>query len=363
MKKTSSGKRRARWLFYCAAPLILSAGLLCAARSATGWAEWYAAYIYPIFPYTLGRLFAWLPFSLFEFLLLALGIGVLLLPGLALAALFNPAFRRGDVIFRHACFVFCVLFLLFTLTAGINYNRKTFAALYNLPLQTSTPEELRALYEELTAEAAANASASYQTSAAWREEARRAMISLSHKYYTLVDYYPPPKPVMLSVTMSRLGISGVFSPFTLEANYNRDMPDFQIPCAMCHELAHLSGYMREDEANFIAYLACRESPVVAFRYSGAMFALGHVLNAFRAVTDAEQYKALLDELPAAAAADFQRAGAYWRQYEGRAAKIQTKINDAYLRANAQAAGAASYSLVVDLLLAERRAALLAQANK
>ena len=32
------------------------------------------------------------------------------------------------------------------------------------------------------------------------------------------------------------------------------MPFYNIPHTICHELSHLKGYMREDEANFIGYL-------------------------------------------------------------------------------------------------------------
>ncbi|MDR1605377.1 MAG: DUF3810 domain-containing protein [Gracilibacteraceae bacterium] len=354
-------RRRGPGLFLCLAPFALSAVLLGAARRVPAWAEWYALHIYPLFPHTVGRLAGLIPLSLFELLLLALGAGALLLTAWVLLALAAPAARRGGGFFRPLCAGFGLLCLLFTLTAGINYNREPFADRYGLPVRAPAAGELRALYGELVAEAAAAAAlggaeaAEPNRSAAneWRKEARRAMSRLSRRY-ALISSYPPPKPVFFSPTMSRLGISGIFSPFTLEANYNSDMPAFQIPSALCHELAHLAGYMREEEANFIAYLACRESFSPAFRYSGALFALGYVLDALRAVSSAQEYAALLAELPPAAAEDFRLAGEYWRQYAGRAAELQTELNDAYLRANAQSAGVESYGLVVDLLLAYRR---------
>ena len=47
---------------------------------------------------------------------------------------------------------------------------------------------------------------------------------------------------------------------------------------MCHELAHIRGYIYEDEANFIAFLACVESDDVAFQYSGYLSVLNYVAN-------------------------------------------------------------------------------------
>ena len=79
--------------------------------------------------------------------------------------------------------------------------------------------------------------------------------------------------------MSWCNITGIFVPFTFEANVNVDVPDYSQPATMCHELSHLRGYMREDEANFIAYLACRNSENVEFQYSGAMLAFVYANNA------------------------------------------------------------------------------------
>ena len=58
--------------------------------------------------------------------------------------------------------------------------------------------------------------------------------------------------------MSYANIGGMFFPFTMESNINVDNPFFVVPWTMAHELAHQCGFMREDEANFIAYLACKE---------------------------------------------------------------------------------------------------------
>ena len=65
-------------------------------------------------------------------------------------------------------------------------------------------------------------------------------------------------------------LCGVYSPFTIEANYNNSMPACTIPFSTCHELAHLGGFMEEEEANFIAYLACMESKSFDFQYSGSL---------------------------------------------------------------------------------------------
>lgn len=49
---------------------------------------------------------------------------------------------------------------------------------------------------------------------------------------------------------------------------------------ICHEFAHLKGFMQEDEANLIGYLACINSDDAFFRYSGYMGVLNYVEKNF-----------------------------------------------------------------------------------
>ena len=44
---------------------------------------------------------------------------------------------------------------------------------------------------------------------------------------------------------------------------------------MCHELAHLKGYISEDEASFLGFLACVNSEDTLFQYSGYLSVLGY----------------------------------------------------------------------------------------
>ena len=46
--------------------------------------------------------------------------------------------------------------------------------------------------------------------------------------------------------------------------------------------------------------------------------------------------------------------AYWDTYRGAISEVSDKVNDMYLKANAQEAGTKSYGRMVDLLLAWNR---------
>lgn len=54
-------------------------------------------------------------------------------------------------------------------------------------------------------------------------DAAAAMESLGETFPDLSGSYPMPKKVLCSQILSRLGLTGIFSAFTIEANYNRDM--------------------------------------------------------------------------------------------------------------------------------------------
>ena len=151
----------------------------------------------------------------------------------------------------------------------------------------------------------------------------------------------------------------------MEANYNDVMHILNFPATMCHELAHLRGYIYEDEANFIGYLACVESEDDFFRYAGYLSVLVYLNN--------DLYKAWKEERAAyeEAAAVVQPVAVdaqvwednifvtaeEWERINGKAlinTEIVNKVADAFIDANLKVNGIAdgkiSYSRVVRLLL-------------
>ena len=183
----------------------------------------------------------------------------------------------------------------------------------------------------------------------------KAMRKLAEQYPVLDrPLYSPPKPVLASELMSYANIGGMFFPFTMESNINVDNPFFVVPWTMTHELAHQCGFMREDEANFIAYLACKQSDDALMRYSGYLLAYDNAVSALRKV-DPEAAKAIGSGLSAAVRRDLAQRAEHWAQYEGPIQDVSNAANDTYLKANDQADGMRSYGRMVDLLLAEQRA--------
>ena len=162
-----------------------------------------------------------------------------------------------------------------------------------------------------------------------------------------------PKGVLFSEAMSYMQIVGVFFPFTMEANVNVHTSPINIPFAMCHELSHISGFMREDEANYLAYLACMAGDSREFAYSGAVEALVHASNALYR-KNVRMYDQVMEGLSDGVRRDLAADAAYYDAHKSAFGDFSQSVNDAYLRVNNQTDGVYSYGRMVDLMLADYR---------
>ena len=362
-------------------PGILALLLTWAAAANPGLTEdWFSRGVYPWLSSAWGFLPSLVPWSVAQWVavgFLAFCVGFLIYYTVRLV---RGRGERGLVLWRAlatALAVVSVGFTIFALMCGLNYYRFTFAEDAGFELRDSSTEELTALCGTLAgkmndarAEVAvaqggaegegdsAAAPDSYAASCggfeAYSREAVADMEALAEQYPALArPLYSPPKPVLFSELMSYADIAGMYFPFTVESNINVDGPFFTIPATMGHELAHQCGFMREDEANFIGYLACKESDDPLTRYSGYSLAYDYALSALiRADRDAAV--AVNDTLSEAVRADRRARAEYLKQFEGPVAEASNAANNAYLKANSQQDGTKSYGRMVDLLLAEAR---------
>ena len=294
--------------------------------------------------------------------------------GFYLVAFVRGRSRRRFVLWRAVATMFAVLsvaYCIFALMCGLNYYRYTFTQHTGYDVEEADADAAQR-QEELVRLASSLADDLGQTRAQlgddadlfdaepgqfeqYAQESVEAMRKLAEQYPVLDrPLYSPPKPVLASELMSYANIGGMFFPFTMESNINVDNPFFVVPWTMTHELAHQCGFMREDEANFIAYLACKQSDDALMRYSGYLLAYDNAVSALRKV-DPEAAKAIGSGLSAAVRRDLAQRAEHWAQYEGPIQDVSNAANDTYLKANDQADGMRSYGRMVDLLLAEQRA--------
>lgn len=315
-----------------------------AARNTEGFARWYSVHIYSVIVSVVGRICGLVPVSVSELGLYAL----------AAVSVWYAVHQRRQwrCIASRALFIAGVAAFLYTFNCGINYYRPPFSSELSLEVRESSVEELRSLCEYLTEKVNETADHSPYR-AEWAVWGRDAMRQLGESYDGLCGYYPKAKPVAVSWILSVQQLSGIYSPFTVEGNYNRAMTDYNIPHTICHELSHLRGFMREDEANFIGYLACIGSDRKIFQYSGYLTGWVYAGNAL-AGQDPDGYWELYSRLNPRVREDLKRNSQFWNQYEGKVAEVSSQINDTYLKINDQKEGVRTYGRMVDLMLAYHR---------
>lgn len=196
------------------------------------------------------------------------------------------------------------------------------------------------------------------------EQAVRAMKALGQTYDQLDGYYPKPKALLTSDFFSQQYMCGYYFPFSMEANYNDVMYIMNKPSTMCHELAHLRGYIYEDEANFISYLACTQSEDLLFQYSGYLSVLNYLDNDFYKAIGKDAKKYL--EQPRIEEQVYEDkvfvTQKEWERIEKKAwisTETVEQVSDAFIETNLKVNGVAdgkiSYSRVVRLLLQYQRA--------
>lgn len=112
------------------------------------------------------------------------------------------------------------------------------------------------------------------------EASRQAMIKLGEEYDQLSGFYVTPKYLSFSDFFSQQYIMGYYFPFSLEANINSVMYITNVAPTVCHELAHTKGFIYEDDANMIGYLACINADDPFLQYCGYLSVLSYVNNDF-----------------------------------------------------------------------------------
>lgn len=327
-----------------------------------GFAEWYATHIYK----TVSLGFDWasslLPFSLAEVLLLLFALWAVIYIVKAVIQLIRAKGKRLRVLWRaviNPVLLGSILLFVFVANAGVNYYRMPFEQAIGLEVTKSSVQELKALCYTLAEDATQLRTQLQedengimrlsQSDSATAQRAKEAYDKMQERYPTLTAGYGPTKQLWLSQYLSYTKITGFFFPFTVEANVNNDVPDYSIPSTMCHELSHVRGYMREEEANFIAYLVCMSSGDQELMYSGTMLAFVHAGNALSGVSRAD-YTDVFRTLGEGVQRDIKANSEYWAQFEGPVAQATSTMNDTYLKANGQQDGVKSYGKVTDLLL-------------
>ena len=326
--------------------------------------KYYSSTTYKYISGGYGFLTNLLPFSLIEVL-------IILLP-IILIVIFIKAYRKASVtnqmyplikLLSFLCAAVTLMFTVYTCGLSFNYNRLPAGTLCNLNTSNPTKEELAAAFTytvgklnevSKSIDFDENNISSYGSFFKMSEEGAKAFAVLSKENSVFSGVRVRAKPAAIfSIAMNYMGVTGVYSPFTNEANVNILFPDFSLPQTMCHELAHLRGFMREDEAEYVGFLACVKSSDIYFNYSAYMYAYNCIGNALYK-TDKALYREIAKTAPANVSAEWKSYFDYADKFDGKITEIATKTNNSYLKSQGQSDGVISYSRAVLLVIGQMR---------
>jgi hypothetical protein len=312
-----------------------------------------------------------IPFSLYELTMYIIAISII-----AWIITFIYKLTKGKQIFSHfikhsIINILCIastVYFFFIVLWGINYNR--------VPLETSLLQNLQfkngkdtkdnkdnkdliSLYNFLVEKSNETRKLTKQDNKSimknnsdYRGVINRANLGYQNIVGIIPGFegnYSKAKPVISSKLMCYTGITGIYFPFTAEANVNIAVPDFSLPATVSHEMAHQSGFASEGEANFIAYLTSVNHPDNDFKYSGYTLALMYTGSALRKV-DYEEYIRISSKLSEDVKRDLNYNSEFWSKYEGKIDEISNEFNNTYLKSNGIKSGVQNYGQMVDLLL-------------
>ena len=158
------------------------------------------------------------------------------------------------------------------------------------------------------------------------------------------------REVMPLGALRRVGIRGIYNPFTGEANVESDAGAITGPFTAAHEMAHAYGITGEGEANLVAYIALIESGDPIWEYSAAYSLWRYTAGEVNRKLEEEDRIVLAEAIPIELQIDRL---AIWRRRSNAPPyfpELSEAVNDRYLKIQGVESGTADYDAFVGLYL-------------
>jgi hypothetical protein len=315
--------------------------------------------IYPLISKLQRLLLGWIPISIGDLFYSFLVLVIIFRTFQFFKLLFTRKLNRRYFVsgLQQAIFFFLFVYVSFNLLWGLNYNRKGIAFQLDLKVMPYSTADLDTLTQVLQTRLnyyAASVTPGQRDSARKKSllfrESGRAYEFAAAKY-PFLDYHPHSiKPSLFSYLGNYLGFQGYYNAFSGEGQVNTTIPRFMEPFVATHEIAHQLGYGKENEANFVGFLASRAFPSPAFRYSVYFdmynYAIGEVAN-----RDTARARAFTRQLHPQVITDIREMRAFFAHYKNPVEPIIMWGYSHFLRANNQPAGKQTYNEVIGWLIA------------
>ncbi len=326
-----------------------------------GWVERNYTYgFYPVISRFQRVIFGWLPVSIGDLFYAFLMVVVLYKAFRLIKLIFKKQFTRRHLTngLQQLFFLFLTAYVSFNLFWGLNYNRQGIAHQLQLDVKPYEANDLDTLCRSLQAKLNYYAAL---TDTNVRDDfygkPRNVYDMAVETYRQADDRYPflayRPRSIKSSLVgfLGRyIGFQGYYNPFTGEGQVKKSIPVFLQPFVACHEIAHQLGYAKENEANFVGYLAAKESGSVDFNYSAYYDMYRYAIRELF-MLDFKRGLAIDTLVHKTVKRDRRVFAKYIFRMENSIAPFMLKMYDGYLRMNNQPKGYRTYNEVVTWMVA------------
>ena len=346
---------RISFVLFLFASVILTASIL-----GVNFAEWYSRTVSAVLRWLLSFCTGFFTFSLAEIILLVSPIAFVFVFVYVIRKAVRKKISLSSLLKIFVSVIF-VVFFVFVNTFGICYFRKPLDE--NLGIKQKSPdrEQLYLATEFLLSELNKTLDAVDFTRKNGSENPHdwdnlddlidEGYDKITDDYNFISSIYAKPKKIILSSVMTYTHVSGVYVPFTGEANINTNYPDYVVAFTMAHEKAHQRGVAGEDEANFVAFLALLASGDEYLKYASLMSMYDYFLDSIYE-SDKEMYLYFLGKTDTRVITEMISYSEFFDKYRDSAmSEIADAVNDSYLKSMGQDDGVKSYGKVVELFCA------------
>lgn len=308
-----------------------------------------------------GWIMSLFPFSVTEIIVLLSPFAILTLIIIWIIRLIKNKnkLQTAEKGFRFFAFCLSMALFIFMVMDGANFSRIPLGDLFEMPNKQYTKEDLYVVTSDL----AKKASAAREKLSEDENGHIKLSMSLSELlsksddcFHNLKKEYPylstgvwKVKSVALSHQWSYTGYTGVYCPWLCEASINTDVPDSELGHTATHEIAHTIGFAKENECNFLAWLACRESGIPDFEYSGHLAAFIYCSNALHKA-DVDLWRQAYSNCSQGILDDLRQRNEYWDSFKGEVMESSQQVNDTFIKVNGVESGVFSYDEMVEFML-------------
>ncbi len=341
--------------------------LLIVATILIKWASWYPEWvennytygIYPVITRIQRFLFGWIPFSIGDLFYGFLLLVIIFRSYRFFKMAFQEKLNRGYFVIglQQAIFFFLFVYVFFNLLWGLNYNRRGLSAQLGMVVKPYSLADLDTLttgiQKRLNAYAAFVTEAQRDSFSKKKNLFRESTLAYKNaaKQFSYLAYQPSSvKPSLFSYAGNYLGFQGYYNPFSGEAQVNTTIPRFLEPFVTAHEIAHQLGYGKENEANFVAFLACKNYDSPVFRYSMYFDIYIYALNEL-SKKDSAHARSFYQKLHPRVVNDIKTMRKFYASYKNPVEPVIAWFYGHFLKANNQPGGKQSYNEVVAWLVA------------